>query len=200
MAHIQYIKDEEHHDEVLALFDTVKHRLWLATANLKDISYKDEDGDKNKIIDIFESLVERKVEVRIICSRPTNTIETELYKSALLTDTEYFKIKYCYRNHMKMIVFDQDQVYIGSANMTPAGIGGRIEDCRNFEAGILTDAPMIVSDAIDHFSSAWNPDTCSDCNKMKRQKCTTWQDLRTLSKEERRELLPLEITHKRRRR
>ena len=37
-----------------------------------------------------------------------------------------------------MLVFDGKEAYIGSANLTGAGIGMKTDNKRNFEAGILT--------------------------------------------------------------
>ncbi len=38
-----------------------------------------------------------------------------------------------------MMIFDWREAYVGSANLTGAGIGMKGENKRNFEAGILTD-------------------------------------------------------------
>lgn len=50
-----------------------------------------------------------------------------------------------------MLVFDCKEVYVGSANLTSAGFGMKGEDKRNFEAGILTDDPAIVEQAMNQF-------------------------------------------------
>ena len=39
----------------------------------------------------------------------------------------------CPRVHFKMMIFDLDEVYIGSANLTGAGIGMKGAKTRNFE-------------------------------------------------------------------
>ena len=54
-----------------------------------------------------------------------------------------------------MYVFDCKEVYIGSANLTGAGIGMKGEDKRNFEAGILTDEPKIVEQSMNQFDEVW---------------------------------------------
>ena len=46
--------------------------------------------------------------------------------------------------HGYILVFDCAEVYIGSANLTGAGIGMKAETTRNFEAGLLTDQPEIA--------------------------------------------------------
>ena len=36
---------------------------------------------------------------------------------------------------------------------------------RNFEAGILTDDPVLVAAAMDHFDSVWAGFRCKDCGR-----------------------------------
>ena len=51
----------------------------------------------------------------------------------------------CPRVHFKMLIFDFETAYIGSANLTGAGIGMKSSNRRNFEAGILTDSPTLIA-------------------------------------------------------
>ena len=71
----------------------------------------------------------------------------------------------CPRVHFKMLIFDCKEVYIGSANLTGAGIGMKSEDKRNFEAGILTDAPSIVEQAMNQFDDVWIGKFCKRCKR-----------------------------------
>lgn len=71
----------------------------------------------------------------------------------------------CPRVHFKMLIFDCKEVYIGSANLTGAGIGMKSEDKRNFEAGILTDAPSIVEQAMNQFDAVWMGKFCKRCKR-----------------------------------
>jgi hypothetical protein len=64
-----------------------------------------------------------------------------------------------------MIVFDCKEVYVGSANLTGAGIGMKTADKRNFEAGILTDEPQLVDAAADHLDSVWQGIRCTKCKR-----------------------------------
>jgi len=43
----------------------------------------------------------------------------------------------CPRVHFKLMIFDLETVYIGSANLTGAGMGLKGENKRNFEVGIF---------------------------------------------------------------
>lgn len=71
----------------------------------------------------------------------------------------------CPRVHFKMIVFDCKEVYIGSANLTGAGIGMKGEGARNFETGILTDDPEIVEQAMNQFDELWIGKMCNGCKR-----------------------------------
>ncbi len=51
----------------------------------------------------------------------------------------------------KLMIFDMETAYIGSANLTGAGMGMKSENRRNFEAGILTNDPEFVEAAINQF-------------------------------------------------
>ena len=63
------------------------------------------------------------------------------------------------------MVFDMESVYIGSANLTGAGIGMKSPQKRNFEAGIYTNDPEIVESAINQFDSVWMGTHCEKCGR-----------------------------------
>ena len=71
----------------------------------------------------------------------------------------------CPRVHFKMMIFDGKDAYIGSANLTGAGIGMKADGTRNFEAGILTDEPEIVAQAMDQFDEVWIGKHCKTCKR-----------------------------------
>ena len=73
----------------------------------------------------------------------------------------------CPRVHFKIIVFDGQTAYIGSANLTGAGIGMKSTRTRNFEAGILTDEPGLVDAAMNQFDAVWAGFKCKDCGRRK---------------------------------
>lgn len=62
---------------------------------------------------------------------------------------------------------DLECVYIGSANLTGAGIGMKSEHRRNFEAGILTTDPALVTAAIEQFNAVWMGRHCPRCGRKK---------------------------------
>lgn len=64
-----------------------------------------------------------------------------------------------------MIVFDCKEVYVGSANLTGAGIGMKTDNKRNLEAGILTDEQEIVEQAMNQFDEVWMGRLCKACKR-----------------------------------
>ena len=64
-----------------------------------------------------------------------------------------------------MMIFDCEVAYIGSANLTGAGIGMKSDGKRNFEGGILTDDLALVDAAADHFQSVWSGEHCKACKR-----------------------------------
>lgn len=71
--------------------------------------------------------------------------------------------------HFKILVFDYREVYVGSANLTGAGIGAKGANKRNFEAGILTDDFEMVDAACDQFDEVWTGKHCK--NYLRRNVC-----------------------------
>lgn len=71
----------------------------------------------------------------------------------------------CPRVHFKILAFDCKTVYIGSANLTGAGIGMKAEGTRNFEACILTDEPELVEQAMNQFDNVWIGKMCKGCKR-----------------------------------
>ena len=71
----------------------------------------------------------------------------------------------CPRVHFKIIIFDLKTAYVGSANLTGAGLGMKGENTRNFEAGILSNDKKFVADAITQFDEVWMGKFCKTCRR-----------------------------------
>jgi phosphatidylserine/phosphatidylglycerophosphate/cardiolipin synthase-like enzyme len=71
----------------------------------------------------------------------------------------------CPRVHFKLLIFDLREAYIGSANLTGAGIGMKSDGRRNFEAGLWTNDPELVAAAIAQFDSVWIGEPCDACRR-----------------------------------
>ena len=59
--------------------------------------------------------------------------------------------------------------------MTGAGMGAKSETRRNFEAGIVTDDELIVSQIIEQFDSLWMGNNCEKCNR--KEYCADYREI-----------------------
>jgi len=79
------------------------------------------------------------------------------------------------RIHFKCVVIDGKFAYSGSANLTGAGMGAKSETRRNFEAGIVTDDELIVSQIIEQFDSLWMGKFCEKCKR--KEYCADYKEI-----------------------
>ena len=56
-------------------------------------------------------------------------------------------------------------MYMGSANLTGAGLGAKSARRRNFEAGIWTDELTLIDGVLDMLQTVWNGSCCGDCGR-----------------------------------
>ena len=160
----EYIADAEHYSRVIAQFPKVKRLLWIATADLKDLYVEKKDNSVVPLLQVLNGLVKKGVEVRLIHAKEPGTAFREDFDKypALWGGMER---RLCPRVHMKIIVMDSNLVYIGSANLTGAGMGMKSTANRNFEAGMLTDEPGFIDSAMSHFDSIWEGTHCKKCGR-----------------------------------
>lgn len=150
-----YIADTDHYSKVITQIPKVKRLLWIATADLKDLYVEKKDGAVVPLLQILNDLVKKGVEVRLIHAKEPGTAFREDFDKypALWGGMER---RLCPRVHMKIIVMDSNLVYVGSANLTGAGMGMKSAANRNFDAGFLTDGPGFIDAAMSHFDSGVN--------------------------------------------
>ena len=148
---------------MLSRIPNVKHSLWIGTADIKDL-YIDDGGQKKPFLAMLAKLIRQGVEVRLIHAKePGPNFREDFDKYPILYDG--LERVLCPRVHFKMIVYDCRVVYIGSANLTGAGIGMKGDDKRNFEAGILTDESIVVKDVMNQFDEVWMGKHCKKCKR-----------------------------------
>ena len=160
---MKFISNTDHYKEVLSRVQSVKHMLWIGTADIKDL-YVEIGKEKMPFLALIAQLIRRGVEVRLIHAKePGPNFREDFDKYPVLYDR--LERVLCPRVHFKILVFDCKEVYIGSANLTGAGLGMKAETTRNFEAGILTDDPEIVGQAMNQFDDVWIGKHCKTCKR-----------------------------------
>ena len=160
---LTYISNTAHYQEVISRMLSVKRTLWIGTADIKDL-YINVDGEVKPLLAVIAQLIRRGVEVRLIHAKePGQNFREDFDKFPTLYDR--LERALCPRVHFKIIIFDCKEVYIGSANLTGAGLGMKASSTRNFEAGILTDNPEIVEQAMNQFDEIWMGKHCKLCKR-----------------------------------
>lgn len=155
----QYIADEAHFKEVLSRASKVIRSLWIGTADIKDLYV-----EERPFLGVLADLIGKGREVRLIHAKePGPNFREDFDRYPVLF--KGLERALCPRVHFKIIIFDCETAYIGSANLTGAGIGMKSTRTRNFEAGILTDEPDLVDAAISQFDSVWAGFRCKDCGR-----------------------------------
>lgn len=154
------ITNEEHYDEVVKRMCEAKSSIKIMTANFKRFRLKPtskQGVNYNDGTPFIEYLMDKAVEgisVQIICSNPSASFIEEWQECYRLKgNPERFEYMFSDRNHAKVYIVDDKIAYIGSANVTKAGIR-QLNDA-NYEAGILTDDPELVSSIKEFFSMVW---------------------------------------------
>jgi phosphatidylserine/phosphatidylglycerophosphate/cardiolipin synthase-like enzyme len=159
-----YISNLAHYTHVLEKVRTVRRVLWIGTADLKDLYVKDGLNNTVPFLSLLAERVSRGVEVRLIHAKePGPNFRTDFDKYPILA--KGLERALCPRVHFKLMIFDLESAYIGSANLTGAGIGMKGEHTRNFEAGILTTERALVESAINQFDDVWMGKFCGKCRR-----------------------------------
>ncbi|GEP41856.1 phospholipase D-like domain-containing protein [Brevifollis gellanilyticus] len=139
--------------------------LWLVTADLKDLHV----GRGKKFIPFLQVLAEKVregVEVRLIHAKePGPRFRADFDRFPELIESDLFSRILCPRMHMKCIIADGRIAYIGSANLTGAGLGAKSDHRRNFEAGIVTEDCETISQMMSFLDTFYLGDHCLKCQR-----------------------------------
>ena len=158
-----YISNSAHYKDVLSRVQSVKHLLWIGTADIKDL-YVDVGNEKKPFLSLIAQLIRRGVEVRLIHAKEPGRAFREDFDRYKRLHSSLERVL-CPRVHFKIIVIDCSICYIGSANLTGAGMGIKSPNRRNFEAGILADEPNLVDEAMEEFDKVWRGEMCKKMSK-----------------------------------
>lgn len=160
---LTFISDTAHYSSVLDLVTKARETLWIGTADIKDL-YVVQGKTEMPFLGVLSDLIGKGVEVRLIHAKePGPNFREDFDRYPLLA--KLLERVMCPRVHFKIIIIDQAICYVGSANLTGAGMGMKSPTRRNFEAGILTDEPSIVDAAIEEFDKVWRGSECKKCQR-----------------------------------
>ena len=161
---------ENHYEEVIERICAAKSSIRIMTGDFKRFKLKPTAkqgknyNDGTPFIKHLMEKAEKGIAVQIICSRPSKSFKEEYDALYERIKPKNFRIYFCERNHSKVVIVDNKVAYVGSANVTPAGLAQGIMSPGNFEAGILTENHQFISQLNTLFSKIMNGDYCYNCH------------------------------------
>ena len=153
---------ELYREVILDKLAHARESVLIATANLKDMQVE-RNGRFESVLALFSELAARGVGLRILHAElPSRPFRASFEKRKRLT-AGGLELKICPRVHFKAVLVDHAWVYLGSANLTGAGLGAKGEGKRNFELGICTEDFEVVDRVQALFDSIWTGIECACC-------------------------------------
>ena len=162
---IQFVSNREIYEQVVRdRVPRARHRLWIATADIKDMYVEAGGREMVPFLKILAQLVGKGVEIWLIHAKEPGPNFREDFDRYPRLFSRMERVL-CPRVHFKCIIIDGAFAWFGSANLTGAGMGAKSERKRNFENGIVTDETALIAPLAEQFDSVWRGDFCRDCGR-----------------------------------
>jgi phosphatidylserine/phosphatidylglycerophosphate/cardiolipin synthase-like enzyme len=153
---------ELYREVVLNKLANARESVWISTANLKAM-YVEHGGEFVPVLDVFSDLAKRGVELRILHAElPSRPFRQAFDRKRKLVQGG-LQLKICPRVHFKCVLVDGGWVYLGSANLTGAGLGAKDDHRRNFEVGFATEDFDVIDRVTALYESVWSGVECGGC-------------------------------------
>jgi phosphatidylserine/phosphatidylglycerophosphate/cardiolipin synthase-like enzyme len=163
----ELVVDADHHRRVVVdgiLRASVS--LDIATADFKAMLVPSRSagarGRAASIVEVFRQLAARGVEIRLLHAGTPSAPALHELRKALPSN---LTIRRCPRLHSKAVVVDSRVMYLGSANLTGAGLGAKADGKRNFEMGIWTESAELIDAVLEQFNMLWEGRRCTTCRR-----------------------------------
>lgn len=140
--------------------------VWIATANVKGTVVRYQ-GRYIQFVDFMAIHVNRGIGFRIIHAELPSAPFRARYEERdvhgeLSAGVEFL---HCIRMHAKIFIIDGRTAFVGSANLTGAGIGAKARTRRNFEIGFLLEGEREVATFVQYFDYVWMGGQCTYCGR-----------------------------------
>lgn len=156
---------EGHYDEVISTVIAARCSVWIATANLKEMMIRGGAAGYRSVLEVFEELVQKSVELRILHATLPSRAFRESFDRRPSLVSGGLELRLCPRVHMKTVIVDGGLLYLGSANWTGAGLGVKAPDRRNFELGLVTGDPQLLDQVQALYDRIWRGKECAACRR-----------------------------------
>ncbi len=155
----QLVVNKEIYDEFL-----IKHAfkaeksLWIMTGVSSDFRVQIVSKKTYRISEVLIAL-SKHIDLRIISGKgPEGSV---LIRNLWNYDPKL--VFHCPRTHSKVFIVDGKEAYIGSGNLTGAGMGRTDPTQRNWEVGIITDEYLELWKLINFYEKLWSGEYCPSC-------------------------------------
>ena len=140
-----------------------KVSLDIATADFKAMLVPEAGTRRARsIVQVMRNLASRGVEIRLLhAGTPSSAALLELRREL----PAGLIIRRCPRLHSKTVIIDSRAMYLGSANLTGAGLGAKGSEKRNFEMGVWTQEPRMIEAVSEQFNMLWEGRRCIKCKR-----------------------------------
>jgi len=169
---VELIADAQHLPRVVQKgMLSAKVSLDIATADFKAMLVPDPANPRGRnapsIVDHLLRLARRGVEVRVLHAGVPSGPALQQLKKAFggKKPVGGLTIRRCPRLHAKAVVVDAGWLYLGSANLTGAGLGAKGATRRNFEWGVVSETPTLVDAVMGRFNTLWEGQHCAGCGR-----------------------------------
>lgn len=148
---------------VLERMAQARESVLIATANVKAMLVELQAGQFRPVVDLFAQLAKRGVTVRLLHAElPSRPFRAAFDRHQRLVRGG-LELKLCPRVHFKAVLVDGAWLYLGSANLTGAGLGAKGDDTRNFELGFVTEDFDTIDQVSSLFDAVWSGAPCRTC-------------------------------------
>lgn len=160
----ELLLNEEIHQRVIGeLLPSARRFAWIVTADIKDLHVV-RGRRAVPLLAVLAGLVEQGVAVRLVHAKePGPRFRAQFDRFPVLVEGEGFERVLCPRVHTKALIVDGQRAFVGSPNLTGAGLGAKHPDRRNFEAGYLTDDRADLERLVGWVDSLYLGDHCGRC-------------------------------------
>ncbi|MGY5862198.1 MAG: NUDIX hydrolase N-terminal domain-containing protein [Candidatus Thorarchaeota archaeon] len=142
---VRFIADQDILPALIEMIEKARTRILIASPWI---------WGKGGISDIVEKLTEakeeRNVSVKMLVRKPKSAKDEAHKETVRNMQRREFHVETEDYLHAKMILIDNKELYIGSANLVDSSLD------RNLEVGICTSDPVTVSEALVYFDSAFS--------------------------------------------
>ncbi|SEM33473.1 PLD-like domain-containing protein [Stigmatella aurantiaca] len=147
---------------VLGKLAHARESVWVATANVKAM-FVEQGGQFAPVLELFDRLAARGVALRLLHAELPSRPFREAFDARSRLVRGGLELKVCPRVHFKAVVVDGAWAYVGSANLTGAGLGAKGEDVRNFELGFVTEDFDVIDRVTALYAAVWDGAECRGC-------------------------------------